>query len=75
MIRLYFNKRGERPWSVDEGPGTEERTFSQVSIFDAHGITRYDPAAGDNKETPTAWIEFPCGYLCQSSHGRASIRE
>ena len=24
MTRLYFNRRGEFPWSTDNGPGTPE---------------------------------------------------
>lgn len=57
MVRLYFNKRGERPWSLDSGPGTTESTYAQVDIIGAAGVTRFEPNAGDNEKTPTAWIE------------------
>jgi hypothetical protein len=33
MLRLYFNKRGDRPWSIDSGPGTEEFTFVEVFVL------------------------------------------
>jgi hypothetical protein len=57
VIRLYFNKRGELPWSTDNGPGTVERTHRRV-LISAPGICVSKPEAGDNKNTPTAWIVF-----------------
>lgn len=29
-IRLYFNRHGELPWSIDKGPGTKELQFAEV---------------------------------------------
>ena len=57
LIRLYFNRRGELPWSIDTGPGTEEiQTGAVVTL--ATGKTVFAPEAGDNENSPTAWIEF-----------------
>jgi hypothetical protein len=58
FVRLYFNVAGELPWSVDNGLGTSEQNFRHVEFYQATGRTRYEPSLGDNKNTPTAWIEF-----------------
>jgi hypothetical protein len=55
-FRIYFNVRGKFPWSVDTGPGTPEYTTKKVSLVDVIGETVFDPSAGDNKNTPTAWV-------------------
>lgn len=59
MIRLFFNRHGDRPWSVDNGPGTPERTFKQV-LTSALGKTVYRPLTPgeDPEEVPRAWIEY-----------------
>jgi hypothetical protein len=69
VIRVYFNKRGPRPWSVDKGTGTKELTFKSVSLQAANGIALFDPKAGDNLNSPTAWIEFADAVmLANGSH-------
>ena len=62
MIRLYFNKKCPKPWSVDSGPGTPESNFDRVLIETA-GHTVFNAKAGDNENTPTAWVEFTYGTL------------
>jgi hypothetical protein len=57
MIRLYFNRRCEKPWSIDRGPGTEESIFREVLVR-AEGRTIFSPESGDNLNAPTAWIQF-----------------
>lgn len=55
-FRIYFNRRGVFPWSVDTGPGTPEYTTKKVWLVDVIGETVFDLGAGDNKNTPTAWV-------------------
>lgn len=64
MLRLYFNRRGPLPWSVDRGPGTEEFTFKKV-ILQGRGRTVYTPLApGEDPEAvPCAWIELDGGII------------
>lgn len=57
LVRVYFNKGGPLPWSVDTGPGTEESNAVGIVMLGC-GKTVFDPQAGDNVKTPTAWIEF-----------------
>jgi len=63
LVRLYFNKRGGRPWSTDRGPGTPEETWKEVEFDESYCRTVYDPDAGDNVNTPTAWIEITGGRV------------
>lgn len=70
VVRLYFNKHGKRPWSVDYGPGTEERTFQHVTVSWT-GTTVYRPGTGDDN-TPCAWIEYQ-GAMVIDSGDSASI--
>ena len=59
-IRLYFNRRGQLPWSVDEGAGTHERLFATVAIGAVGGVTIYATLEPNQSptETPCAWIEY-----------------
>lgn len=57
LARVYFNRHGPLPWSVDSGPGTPEMQTQSVTMLAAYSETVYDPSAGDNIDTPTAWIE------------------
>ena len=57
-FRVYFNIRGNFPWSVDTGPGTPEFTTKKVWLVDVIGETIFNPKAGDNRHTPTAWIQI-----------------
>jgi hypothetical protein len=74
MIRLYFNKRGGEPWSIDCGPGTPESTHGRV-LIETDGRAVYDPKAGDNQNTPTAWIEFPRGTLIERNGTALILKE
>lgn len=58
MVRVYFNKACSRPWSVDTGAGTTERTYQYVAFVGMTGCAVYEPCVGDDTVTPTAWIEF-----------------
>jgi hypothetical protein len=59
MLRLYFNKRSEKPWSVDRGEGTPEFQFSHVDI-ECRGSTVQasfmECAVPDDR--PVVWIQF-----------------
>jgi len=67
-VRVYFNRRSEFPfvWSIDEGPGTEERTFRSVYFMKGvAGVTTFVPDAGDGSgprgedlNAPRAWIHL-----------------
>lgn len=60
MLRLYFNRCGPLPWSVDEGPGTAQRLFVEVRIGVAQGRTVYEALTPeqDPNEVPCAWVEY-----------------
>ena len=70
MVRLYFNKRGDSPWSVDTGPGTQEFTTQSV-LFEAVGETIFDDRIPQNDEKPRAWIEFKDGFMTRNQLGDA----
>ena len=57
MIRLYFNTHGDKPWSVDAGPGTPEKTFAVVHVR-VPGVAVYDGTLRGSQVAPCAWIEF-----------------
>ena len=57
-LRAYFNRRGTAPWSVDSGPGTEEFQTRNIWFRASSGVLIFNPAAGDDESTPTAWISF-----------------
>jgi hypothetical protein len=61
-VRLYFNRAGDKPWSLDSGPGTKELQVNQVSLRNIAGRAIFSPASGDNLATPTAWLEL---YDCE----------
>ena len=71
MLRLYFNRHGELPWSIDEGPGTPERQFKDIVISGVYGEAVYEPlkAGDDPQKQPCAWIEF---RECELGVGRES---
>lgn len=69
-IRVYFNKHGALPWSVDSGPGTMEYQTEFVVTL-VPGTSQYGPTAGDNKDTPTAWFEYEdCAVVVFDNHIR-----
>lgn len=63
-MRIYFNKQGDRPWSVDDGPMTPERTYKEIRFLNVVGLFVSSLTAGDNINTPTAWfaIDKPDDY-------------
>lgn len=56
LIRVYFNKHGDKPWSVDFGVGTKEYTVKQIFLYSVFGHTIYAPDKGDDLNTPTAFL-------------------
>jgi hypothetical protein len=64
MLRLYYNKRCERPCSVDEGTQATEQTFKCVSI-NARCLTSEPklPPGGTRETSPVFCIVFPKGKL------------
>lgn len=75
MIRLYFNRRGGLPWSVDEGSGTPEQLFARVAVGPVYGNTIYKPLNPDQdkNEIPCAWIEYPDCELQSSGPRNAPV--
>lgn len=59
-IRLYYNKRGPLPWSVDEGVDTEEKQVKEVLVLEVNGHTRVDFTFDTVcfPDRPSAWMEF-----------------
>lgn len=59
-LRLYFNKHGDLPWSVDEGTLATERQFAKVLISTCVAATTvYAPIDGVNTlDMPIAWVEW-----------------
>lgn len=68
MVRLYFNKRGELPVSVDTGDGTREYSFQEVTLFGVEGKSVYDPISEcmTPEDKPIFWIEFLDAILIRS---------
>lgn len=64
-FRLYFNRRREFPfvWSVDSGPGTQEFKVKDFKLHRITGNGRFEPSMGDDKDTPTAWVEITFAVL------------
>jgi hypothetical protein len=56
-FRVYFNSHADYPlvWSLDEGPGTEEKFFAEILIHCPRVCTRYEKQ--ESKDVPSAWIE------------------
>lgn len=59
-FRLYFNCKEDFPlvWSFDRGIGTEEYKVVGAKLHRVTGRTVFDPHAGDNVKSPTAWVEI-----------------
>ena len=74
-LRLYFNRHGRLPWSVDEGAGTRERLFATVAIGAVEGVTIYAALEPNQNqtETPCAWIEYRNCEVATSGSGDAPI--
>ncbi|MFZ1008968.1 MAG: hypothetical protein WAN65_19160 [Candidatus Sulfotelmatobacter sp.] len=71
MLRLYFNRRVDRPWSIDSGPGTEERTFEDV-YCNGFAKTRFDPDKLGSQDFPCAWLEFTHALIDITSGGKVA---
>jgi hypothetical protein len=56
-VRVYFNKRGPLPWSIDYGDQESEIHVRMIQIVDVQACTREDFSNPD-PEKPTAWFEF-----------------
>lgn len=58
MVRLYFNRRCEKPWSLDHGDGTPETQVEKVHVL-AVGNTETNFTETDRENKPCSWVEFP----------------
>jgi hypothetical protein len=58
MVRVYFNRRGPLPWSLDYGSQQTEVNVAHITINSTIGYTMTDPHNTD-PEKPSGWIEFP----------------
>lgn len=64
VVRLYYNKSGPFPWSVDEGGGDSEQQVKEVLIMGVNGHTREAACTPkDPERMPAAWLEYPGGKL------------
>jgi hypothetical protein len=65
IYRVYFNSSKDAPfiWSFDSGSSESEVLVKNAHFAECHAWTHYDPKAGDNKNTPTAWINVLAGYV------------
>jgi hypothetical protein len=73
-LRLYFNRCGGKPWSVDAGDGSPEFQFAAVKVGYV-GTTVYKPLAIDRNpaEVPCAWIEFENAQLLVTGESAAIL--
>lgn len=55
--RIYFNKRGEYPWSIDEGFQTLEINVKRI-IGDRCVIKSVYTGEVVNENSPVAWFEI-----------------
>jgi len=56
-MRVYIDSfDGERIWSTDDGPGTEEKKWVEVQILSAC-FTQVDMSKRGSKTEPCCWIE------------------
>lgn len=56
VARVYYNRMGQHPWSVDCGIGSVEISGSELRLIRSYGVGKVDPAAPEG--SPRAWIEF-----------------
>lgn len=62
MIRLYYNRRGTLPWSVDYGDQASEVTVRAVHLEGVSGESRTNPR-NRNPKKPSAWLELQGAQL------------
>lgn len=67
-MRIYFNKQGDRPWSVDDGPMTPEDTYPSIELHGVSGKFVYEEKAGDNINMPTAWFQVTDEKVSERSY-------
>lgn len=68
--RVYFNRRGEFPWSVDKGLGTTELQTKKVTFDRVSAEAHFDPSAGDNERSPHGMVPSE-----ECSNGRNTRRD
>lgn len=60
--RAYFNKRGERPWSIDRGGPDSEMKVDDILIVE--GMARFHyTGMPPSEEIPIAWVEVEAHTL------------
>lgn len=61
LFRVYFNRHGRDPWSVDEGTQATERCVEGVVLcgcfWRTQTLTPVERSTIDPEFTPSAWIE------------------
>lgn len=58
LVRVYYNRRGQLPWSIDYGDQSSEVNLRAIQFSGVgHGHTNQDLTNRD-PEKPTAWLEF-----------------
>lgn len=56
--RVYYNRRGAEPWSVDDGNQATERTCAGIVLCKCNWKTAEAATRPANPEmAPSAWIE------------------
>lgn len=54
--RIYFNRRDEFPWSVDNGDQSTEINVASVKCHRISLDSEFNPAIKPNKDVPCAWL-------------------
>ncbi len=57
-VRIYFNKRGPLPWSIDYGDQTTEVNVKLIHIQSAGTAITCEDFTHQDPEKPSAWLEF-----------------
>ena len=70
LYRLYFNRRGELPWSVDDGTQATEQMVCEVAAGPGCTVATHYTGEPVNDGSPVAWLVIEAADLSIVS-GRA----
>lgn len=55
-FRIYANREGDFPWSIDSGTQADEVTVRDITFCDVGGYTMTDFTATRTEDSPKWWI-------------------
>lgn len=70
-FRIYYNRRGDLPWSIDEGSIETEQQFASLRLDGVDFTTFTDFTETDRENKPVAWLE---GYAVMETEKMADGR-